>query len=239
MSEQIKRAIIIAAGEGKRLRPITETTPKPLVSVNGIRIIDTIINALKEEGIHKIYIVVGYQKEKFREVYGNDPSIHFLDNPHYREGNNITSMYIARDLLPESVVIEGDILVKNKEVFNKEIKESCYCVEKMSYAPEWAVKTVNGHIVSCRIEGDSDAGRIWGISMWTKRDGGMLAEMIRRQVEDKKDWSVYWDEIALFQNLEKFNIGIREVHPNDLIEIDTVRELADLDSSYLDYCEEV
>ena len=61
-----KRAVIMAAGIGKRMRPVTLTTPKPLVKVNGVRMIDTVIRALQENGIYEIYIVVGYLKEKFQ-----------------------------------------------------------------------------------------------------------------------------------------------------------------------------
>ena len=56
---KIKRAIIMAAGKGERLRPITAKVPKPLVMVNGKRMIDTIIQALHQNDIYEIYVVVG------------------------------------------------------------------------------------------------------------------------------------------------------------------------------------
>ena len=52
-----ERAIIMAAGLGNRMRPVTLTTPKPLVKVNGVRMIDTVIQGLHENGITEIYIV--------------------------------------------------------------------------------------------------------------------------------------------------------------------------------------
>ena len=234
--ETIKRAIIIAAGEGNRMRPVTENVPKPLVSVNGTRIIDTSIRALKENGIHEIYIVTGYRKEQFYRLYENDPDIQILENPYYLKGNNVTSMYVAREYLPDSFVIEGDILVNNAAVYSAIIEESAYCGKWMQFAPEWAVQTENGHIVSCSINGEKDASRVWGISMWTEEDGRKLSELIRQQFEEKKDWSVYWDEIALMKNPGMFKIGIRKIQESDLTEIDTVTELAAIDPSYLKYC---
>ena len=56
---KVERAIILAAGQGTRLQPVTLDTPKPLVKVNNVRMIETIINALQSNGINEIYIVVG------------------------------------------------------------------------------------------------------------------------------------------------------------------------------------
>ncbi len=55
---KVTRAIIMAAGKGTRMHPITETLPKPLICVHGKRMIDTIIEALQENGIYEIYVVV-------------------------------------------------------------------------------------------------------------------------------------------------------------------------------------
>ena len=54
-----ERAIIMAAGKGKRMQPLTLETPKPLIKVNGVRMIDTIIRGLHANGITEIYVVVG------------------------------------------------------------------------------------------------------------------------------------------------------------------------------------
>ena len=66
MMNREERAIIMAAGIGKRMQPVTLATPKPLIEVNGVRMIDTIIQGLHENGIWEIYVVVGYLKDQFR-----------------------------------------------------------------------------------------------------------------------------------------------------------------------------
>ena len=234
--ECITKAIIIAAGQGTRLRPVTDEIPKPLVPVNGVRLIDTTIRALRENGIKDIYIVVGYKKEQFYEVYGSESDIHMIENPRYAEGNNILSAYYAREFLPDSFVIEGDIIVQNNAVYDPEIERSFYCCEWLPHVPEWAVQDVDGRLVFGDIKGGLDnAYRMWGISAWNHDDGLKLAEMIREEVETKKNLSLYWDEVALREYPEEFDLALRKISSGDLTEIDTVKELAEADASYQKY----
>ena len=72
---KIERAIIMAAGLGNRLSPVTLTTPKPLIKVNGSRMIDTAISALHKNGIFEIYVVVGYMKEQFLSLEKDNPGL--------------------------------------------------------------------------------------------------------------------------------------------------------------------
>ena len=96
-----ERAIIMAAGFGNRMKPVTLTTPKPLVTVNGVRMIDTVIQGLHHNGIREIYVVVGYLKEQFAGLEREYPGLRLIENPYYSTCNNISS---RRSWLPSSAV---------------------------------------------------------------------------------------------------------------------------------------
>ena len=108
-----ERAIIMAAGLGNRMRPVTLTTPKPLVKVNGERMIDTVIQGLHENGITEIYIVVGYLKEQFYALEQEYPGVTIIENPYYDTCNNISSLYVARDHIENAMILDGDQIVYN------------------------------------------------------------------------------------------------------------------------------
>ena len=117
---KVERAIILAAGFGTRLLPLTEVTPKPLIDVNGKIIIERMIEALKENGIDEINIVVGYKKEKFEYLKDKYSNIRFIENQYYSTSNNISSIYVARELLKNVIILEADIIINNSAVLNSE-----------------------------------------------------------------------------------------------------------------------
>ena len=231
---RVKRAILIAAGIGKRLRPVTLKTPKPLISVNGKVIIQNSIDMLFANGIEDIYIVVGYKKEQFFDAFSSDPRIHIIENQHYTEGNNITSIYPVREYLPESFVLEGDILINDSSILNPEMTESVYFASWKAPETEWSFKVRNGCIEKCNKSGRETEYRMWGISMWTKDDGKRLSELIEREY-NQGNWDIYWDELALFTYKDQFRLGIREISNGVLMEIDTFDELKEIDRLYEKY----
>ena len=104
---RVKRAIIMAAGIGQRMQPLTLETPKPLVRVRGERMIDTVVRALRENGITEIHVVVGYKKEQFEAWAREWPGVDLIENPFYGTCNNISSLYVARAYLGECIILDG------------------------------------------------------------------------------------------------------------------------------------
>lgn len=232
---QVKKAIIMAAGTGQRMHPVTLETPKPLVMVNGVRIIDTVIKGLRANGICEIYIVTGYKKEKFQCLEKEYSGVRLIENPYYDKCNNISSLYMARDLIEEAMILDGDQLIYNHKVLDPEFERSCYnCIWTDTRTDEWLLTAENSIITHCSRIGGQSGWQLFGISRWSREDGRKLKRHLEIEFEEKKNRQIYWDDIALFCYPKEYKLGIRKMQQGDVIEVDSLRELAMLDKTYAD-----
>jgi CTP:phosphocholine cytidylyltransferase-like protein len=123
---KVERGVILAAGFGSRMMPVTLSTPKPLVKVNGVSFIESIIEKMLAVGIQEIYVVRGYLKEKFDVLLEKYPFIKFIDNDLYDSENNISSAMKAIDLFGNAYICEADFIVRGDDVFTEFQEETNY-----------------------------------------------------------------------------------------------------------------
>ena len=142
-----KRAIFLAAGFGARLVPVTLNTPKPLVHVNGVRIIDTLIDACLSADIEEIYIVRGYLAKEFDCLLEKYPAIKFIENPKDNEANNILSAVLARHLMQDAYVLEADLLVSNPKIIRKYNYRSNVLGIYKERTDDWCFSEKNGIVI--------------------------------------------------------------------------------------------
>ena len=222
----------MAAGYGTRLRPITLSTPKPLIKVNGIRMIESVIEALLKNNIREIYIVTGYLTEKFDFLEEKYPEVTLIYNPYYSKYNNISSLYVARDHLKDVIILDGDQIIKNDKILDPNFEKSGYnCVWSEGYTDEWLLKVEKNTIVSCSRNGGEKGWRLYSVSKWTAKDSDKLRKLVEKEF-DAKNYDIYWDDVALFCSPQNYDLGIREMNLDDVIEIDTIDELRLVDKSY-------
>lgn len=232
---KVKRAIIMAAGKGERMQPITLTTPKPLVVVNGVPMIETVINSLHKNGIYEIYVVVGYLKEQFEYLKDKYDNLTLLENPYYNQCNNISSLYVARDYISEAFILDGDQIIYNDDILNPEYELSGYnAVWTDDYTNEWLMKTDNGVVTSCSRTGGENGWQLYSVSRWTDDDGKNLKQLLEIEFVEKRNTDLYWDDVAMFCYPEKFKLGVYEMKKEDIVEIDNIEELKQIDESYND-----
>ena len=231
---RVRRAIIMAAGRGERMNPVTLTTPKPLVRVNGYRMIDTVIQALHKNGIYEIYIVVGYKQEQFLTLTQEYEGIVLIHNPYYETCNNISSLYMAREHLEDCIILDGDQIIYDPEVVSPEFERSGYnAVWTDDPTGEWLMTVDDqGIVTGCSRTGGSHGWQLYSISRWTKEDGARLKSHLELEFEEKENRQIYWDDVAMFCHPEEYRLGIRKMHPDEIIEIDDLEELAAIDPQY-------
>lgn len=233
MMNKISRAIVLAAGIGKRLQPITYTTPKPLIKVNGVRMIDSIISGLKKNGIDEIYVVVGYMKEKFQCLKQQYPGLQFIENPYYNICNNISSLYVARNHLENAIILDGDQIIYNPNILMTEFERSGYnAVWTNKKTSEWLLTVRNDIVIKCSRNGGISGWQLFSISRWSAEDGKKLKRHLEIEFEEKHNDQIYWDDIVMFCHSEEYELGIWKMQAGDVIEIDSYIDLTELDHSY-------
>lgn len=217
------KAIILAAGLGTRLRPITNNTPKSLVKVMNESMAERQVRFLKEKGINNITIVTGYLAEKFeylKEKYG----VNLVFNDKYDRYNNIYTMYLVKEMLPDSYVVEGDVYMNNN-IFKSDIKESSYfSCYKEGFLNEWELKFDSENKIKDIVVGDGNGYIMCGISYWSKEDGEFIKSKLEK-ISDINDYkNLYWDNIVK-DNISNLNIKIEKLNKYDLFEIDSIADL--------------
>ena len=226
-----ERAIVLAAGRGERMRPLTDEMPKPMVRVDGRRIIDTLLAALVAADIPEIYVVRGYLGEKFDALKEEYPTLHFIDNPHWHEANNISSLLAAGALVENAFVVEGDLFLQNPSLLSREQQGSNYLAIPVKETTDWCFFPDEAGVIRRMAVGGTDCWKMVGISYWTTEDGRNLAQSIRRLYETPGGAARYWDEAALSADIEDFSVHVRACTAEDVQEIDTLAELETLRKS--------
>ena len=230
---KVKRAIIMAAGMGNRMRPVTLTTPKPMIRVNGVRMIDSVIQALHKNGIYEIYVVVGYLKEQFRVLEQEYEGLTLIENPYYDTCNNISSLYVAREHLSDVIILDGDQIIYNPSILAPEFERSGYNgVWTDGHTEEWLMTVEDGIVTACSRTGGEKGWQLFSVSRWSAEDGKKLARHLEIQFEEKQNRQIYWDDVALFCYPEEYTLGVREMKKEDVVEIDGYDELIAIDPSY-------
>jgi CTP:phosphocholine cytidylyltransferase-like protein len=231
---QVKRAIFIAAGIGSRMVQVTKNTPKPLIKVKGVRLIDTLLDAVTAAGIEEIIIVRGYLGGQFDVLKDKYRNIRFIENPMFKEANNISSLMCVRELLQNAYVLESDLFLSNPSLITKYQDTTNYLGVPTKHTDDWCFETNNGIITKINVGGDN-CHHMYGISYWNEEDGKKMSAHIKQAFEMPGGKDLYWDEIALKYFINEYKIKVRECTFDDIIEIDTFDELKQLDPSYEGY----
>lgn len=229
-------AILMAAGMGMRMRPLTETMPKPLIQVNGTPMIETVIEGLLRRPVSHIYIVTGYMKEKFSYLKHKYPQIELVENTEYQYKNNISSLYATGETLgsTDCFICEADLWIPDPSIFQGEFIRSCYYAKSTPDGSEDWGFVVSGNRITRVKKGGGNLFQMVGLSYFRWQDALLVRKAIQQAYRKPGHETLFWDEIV-DQNLHKLDLDIRMIHEGQVVELDTVEELAEMDAEYQTY----
>lgn len=231
------KAVILAAGVGSRLRPITSNKPKCMIKVAGRPILDYQIRAYASAGIRDIVIVAGYEAVRVKEFckHIKDVNIKIIDNPDYESTNNMYSLYLAaRAVEGEEFILSNGDVVFDARIAHEVVSspESDFIVaDKGSWSEESMKITLSPSGCIDDISKKIGAKRAYGNSIdlyrFSAPSSTLLFGHIRNIIEREnnlKDWA----EVAIQDLLRSGRLRMSpfDVAKKPWVEIDNYEDLA-------------
>lgn len=237
------RAIILAAGKGERLMPLTNNTPKSLLELaNGTSVLESQLLSIHAADIRKVAIVTGYLTEqieakinKYSAEYGIEFQI--IYNPFYDVSNNLISLWQAKHYMDEDfIIINGDDIFKDsviKELNHQKVNAKiCMVIDRKERYDQDDMKLIIEKDRILKIGKDLDEKDVNGESIGMIRVMGdgreWVVNCMERMVRKKENLHVFY--LEMFQELinQGTGIGYYEVDANDWAEIDFHPDLEDI-----------
>ncbi len=198
--------IILAAGMGSRMGSLTKEKPKCFLKVNGVSLIEKLINQLREIGLKDISIVTGYKAKKFRFK-----NINFFYNKKFKSTNMVYSLMMAKKKLNrDTLIIYSDIIVSKeilKKMISKKYNNKLAVAIDINWKKYWSFrfKDINQDLESLKINKKNEIielgkevklindidGRFIGIIRFSKKINKFFLKIWEKEVDkNKKNWGI-------------------------------------------------
>ena len=132
--------------------------------------------------------------------------------------------------------MDGDQIIYNPIILKPEFERSGYnSVWTDEETDEWIQTVEDGIVTSCCRFGGKCGWQLYSISRWSDKDGKKLRKNLEDEFENKMNRQIYWDDVVMFCHSEEYKLGIMPMNKGDLVEIDSLEELAKIDPQYKAY----
>ncbi len=230
------RVIILAAGKGERLYPLTKNTPKSLLEIgHGKTVLESQLENIAGCGIRDVTIVTGYKTE---QIEAKVKDIDFLDiticyNPFYATSNNLISAWLAiRETSENFVLVNGDDVFKRNvlEGLLKCTNDITMVIDRKEKYDEDDMKVVtDGELVlkvSKEIPVEEANGESIGMILFRRKGRSIIRETLERMVRVEENKKIFY--LAALQNImdKGYPVHFHECSPQDWAEIDFHSDLS-------------
>jgi 2,3-bisphosphoglycerate-independent phosphoglycerate mutase len=235
---KISRAVILAAGLGSRLRPITEEMPKCLTEIYGKPILWYSLQSLNKCGISEVIIVIGFSGQTIIDRFGSQfegIKITYVWNDIYTKTNSMYSAWLVRSVLEKgALLIEGDVLFKESFIelaLNTPEDRSYWLVSPFGPESEGSMSIADktGRIVEIRIIRSrldyypDNFYKSTGVLKISPQYGLHFSRWLSEEVNND-NVNIYYD-LVIAKHLDEIPLFVTCVEDNQWIEIDNVQDL--------------
>ncbi|MCK4944635.1 MAG: phosphocholine cytidylyltransferase family protein [Alphaproteobacteria bacterium] len=227
------KAIILAAGVGSRIRPLTDNCPKSLLKIGGKTILEMMLSHIQDCGISDVIFVLGYLQEQIKDyVKTNFPDLNaqFITNEKYLETNTGFSLMLAMESIKGSNFVKFDAdVVFDKKILKKLIEcehENCLCIDKNINLDEEEIKVIidkqNRVVKASKTVNPKEAvGESIGIEKISAETAKLLLAELKAMMADEQNYQEYYE--AAYERLIEKNVPFNTLDITELkwTEIDT------------------
>ncbi len=219
-----RRAVILAAGYGMRMVPVSNT-PKALLEVRGEKLIERLIRQLNEVGVTDISVVVGYRKELFEyliDTYG----VSLVFNPDYAEKNNLFSLSLAADRLENCYILPCDLWCGENPFRKNELSPWYLVSEEEVFSSDVRVSRKRELV---RVSPSAPGNRMIGIAYLCGESGEEVRNRVLALSRESRNRAAFWED-ALYEE-DRMLVHARVFPSGDALEINTYEQLRELDAA--------
>jgi choline kinase len=220
-------AVYLAAGEGRRLRPLTDDRPKAMIELGGVPLAERALRALRAAGMEAMVAVTGYRSEALRDL--GDLVSEYRFNPRFADANNIYSLWCARDVVARGCyIVNADVLfeeeIARRLVASGDTAVLCDCSGRPDREAMKAVAE-DGRLVRLSKQAPLDSNPEYiGLARIDSAQGPLLASILDRFVEQGRV-GVYYED-ALEELARRGRVRVERIDGLAWIEIDDHEDLA-------------
>lgn len=229
-----KNAIILAAGKSDSLALFTYEKLKGLLTVKNKVLIERQIEQLIEAGVKKIYVVIGYMKEKFFYLERKYPEVILLVNNTFAKFGNNYSMYVAREYLANSFICCADhYFLENPFLDNNDLNYSYRaCTYLEGNFDEFSIDYSDADIITgCHI-GGKDPYAMIGHAYFNESFSEKFRQLLDEKIDDFDVKNMFWEEFYA-KHIKDLTLFVKRFNKEEILEFDNVADLRDFDSDFL------